>query len=49
MGKTEDTIKIFHKILETFPESFNGQKYLTLKNYRQKNKYLCAVSFNCSE
>ena len=35
MTKTEDTIEIFHKILETFPKSFNWQKYLTLKNWRK--------------
>ena len=35
MTKTKDTIEIFHQILETFPESFNWQKYLTLKNWRK--------------
>ena len=31
----EGTIEKFYEILNTFPKSYNGQRYLTLKNGRK--------------
>jgi len=31
----EDTLKIFFDIYNSFPESYNWQKYLTLKNWKK--------------
>ena len=35
MIKSEETIKIFHNILNTFPIANNGQRYLRLKNNKK--------------
>lgn len=31
----ENTLKIFFEIYETFPKSYNWQRYLTLKNWKK--------------
>ena len=35
MQKSEEMIKLFHEIYETFPKSYNWQWFLTIKNWKR--------------
>lgn len=35
MNKSEETIKVFFNILESFPKSYNWHNFLTLKNWKK--------------